>query len=74
MDALSRPVLPPSEAKNLKKCCCIFSAQKIDEFEISSKVLDVWEDDNLIYFLKFRKHKSGISSKQIRRVNNLEKH
>jgi hypothetical protein len=74
VDALSRPVLPPSEAKNLKKCCCIFSAQKIDEFEVSSKVLDVWEDDNLIYFLKFRKHKSGISSKQIRRVNNLEKH
>jgi hypothetical protein len=66
VDALSRPVLPPSDAKTSKRCCCILSVQKInDEFEISSKVLDIWEDVNLIYFLKYRKHKSGLSSKQM---------
>jgi hypothetical protein len=75
VDALSRPVLPPSDAKTSKRCCCILSVQNVnDEFEISSKVLDIWEDENLIYFLKYRKHKSGLSSKQIRRVNNLENH
>ena len=74
VDALSRPVLPPNDTKTSKRCCCILSVQKIvDEFEISSKVLDIWEDTNLLYFLKYRKHKSGLSSKQIRRVNNLER-
>jgi hypothetical protein len=41
---------------------------------LSPKTLDVWDDENLIYFLKHRIHKKGLSSKQVLRVNNLEKH
>ena len=44
------------------------------ESETSSKILDVWEYENLLHFFKFRKHKQGLSSKQVRRVINLEKH
>ncbi len=67
--------MQPSDAKTSKRCCCILSVQKInDKFEIGSKVLDIWKDVNLIYFLKYRKHESGLSCKQIRRVNNLESH
>ena len=74
VDAFNRPVFPPSVAK-IPKCCCILSARmETPEDFLSPKTLDVWDDENLIYFLKHRIHKKGLSSKQVRRVNNLEKH
>ena len=61
VDALSRPVLAAK---------AIPSIQTNDE---SSKALDPIEDALLIYYLQFKKLKSGCSRKQSNRVRNLAK-
>ena len=62
VDALSRPVLPS-----------ILSTRVTNgpEAEISIKSLDPYEDEGLLYFLKYRKFLSGSSSKQIKRLEKL---
>lgn len=60
VDALSRPVLLSSIMRNE------------DEDDEKTKILDPWDDDLLMHFLKYRKFISGISKKQRKRVERRE--
>ncbi|CAF0977287.1 unnamed protein product [Brachionus calyciflorus] len=62
IDALSRPVL----SLNID--------EKKNDCDISDKYLEPHQDTNLIYFLKYGSHSPGPSSKQVNRVNRLQKH
>jgi len=55
-DALSRPVLT------------ITVVDEEDESELSTKALDVYEDDGLLYYLKHGKHEAGQAKKQVKRI------
>ena len=55
-DALSRPVLLTTEI------------QSNDLIEESLKLADPYEDEPLLFYLKFRKHAPGTSKKQVKRV------
>lgn len=63
VDTLSRPVL----ANQL-------SIQHDPEEDVSSKSLDLYEDETLLYYLRFKKNVAGISKKQVKRVQNLAAH
>jgi hypothetical protein len=68
VDALSRP--PPIEShKDHQQILAI--AVNTDE---SAKSLDPFEDEALLHFLKYVRHMSGASNKQVSRVDRLEKH
>ena len=69
-DTLSRPVL-------LAITLAEESTENIDSNEdenISSKYLDIYEDEYALYYLKYGRHKSGSSNSQIKRIKNLAKH
>ena len=57
VDALSRPVLLTEE----------INEQTIEE-DTSSKMLDPYEDDHLLYYLKNRKYMPSSTKKQIKRI------
>ena len=60
-DALSRPVLILTRAM-----------KQIDqEDDITTKNLDPYDDETLLYYLKFKKYMSGVSKKQKKRVEAL---
>ena len=42
-----------------------------EEEVVSSKGLDPWEDEALLYYLKHRRHASGLPKKQVKRVKKL---
>jgi hypothetical protein len=58
VDMLSRPILQ------------INSLVVEKEEDISSKNLDVYEDEALLHFLKYGRHISGASNKQMKRIDN----
>jgi len=62
VDALSRPVL---------------SLEVQDDFELKEedniKITEIWEDDALIHYMKYGRHLTGLSNKQIKRVLNNAK-
>lgn len=62
-DALSRPVTSNYVYSILNS-----------EYYASTKALDPFEDDNLIYFLKYRKHSPGLAVKHIKRIEKTAKH
>ena len=63
VDALSR----------IEEVVCAMRTTKTlsKEDEVSSKVLDPWEDETLLHFLRHRRHIDGASKKQVRRVERL---
>ena len=48
-------------------------ARQLSLLDISNKSLDPWEDDGLMNFIKTGKHFSGISKKQVGRIEHLAK-
>ena len=62
-NALSRPVLLSS----------ISRLDDANDAYISDKSLDPYDDDNLIYYLTYRKHNSGLSVKQVKRIEKASK-
>lgn len=61
-NALSRPALS------------IEIVEDKNDAYISCKYLDPYEDDNLIHYLKFKKHNAGLSVKQIKRIEKASKY
>ena len=59
VDTISRPVLTIQES--------------FDDDDII-KILDPYEDETLLYFLRYKKHMSGVSKRQIKRVTKLLQH
>ena len=57
-DTLSRPVMTVSVVTD-------------DDEDLSPKGLDVYEDDQLMYYLKHGKHQGGIPKKQVKRVEKM---
>ena len=47
------------------------SWKAVEESEVSSKGLDPWEDEALLYFLEHKRHGNGVAKKQVKRVRNL---
>ena len=62
-DTLSRPVLIITRAMTSNQ-----------EEDTSTKSLDPYEDDTLIYYLKYKKNASGLSKKQVKRIEKLIDH
>ena len=63
-DTLSRPVLVITRAMT----------EKEQDDEATSKTLDPYEDETLLYYLKYKKYMSGVSKKQKKRVESLADH
>lgn len=61
-DALSRPVVSAMVTNEID-----------DDAYLSPKVLDPFEDDRLLHYLRFKRHVQGSSIKQIKRVEKLAK-
>jgi RNase H-like domain found in reverse transcriptase/Reverse transcriptase (RNA-dependent DNA polymerase)/Integrase zinc binding domain/Ty3 transposon capsid-like protein/gag-polyprotein putative aspartyl protease/Zinc knuckle len=59
VDALSRPVIP------------IIAAQVLETDEDTAKVLDPFDDSNLLYYLQHRQHTNGVSKRQCKRIEKL---
>ena len=67
-----------SNADAISRMLCSLECNTIIREEIlsdvSPKTLDPWEDANLLKYLKLGKHTSGISKKQIKRIENTANH
>ena len=48
--------------------------EKEQDDEATSKTLDPYEDETLLYYLKYKKYMSGVSKKQKKRVESLADH
>ncbi len=75
-NALSRPVMVVDALKNetvliLQKNLRKNYAKDIDDEENSPKNLDPYEDDGLIHYLKLGRHLPGLSSKRVKRIENI---
>ena len=62
VDCISRPVV--------NNVICINNTKTDDTF----KLLDPYEDDNLLYYLQHKKHRDGLSKNHVKRINCLAKH
>ncbi len=67
-DALSRPPVDTIADINL---ISTLTKDGVDDYFISSKTLDEWENSHLLHFLEHGKHVSGASRKQVTRVNKI---
>jgi predicted aspartyl protease/transposase InsO family protein len=73
VDMLSRPVLVIRNREDANSNDLIFHNPKITQDE-NNKGLDAWQDDNLIYFLKYNKYTPGLSRRQVTRVTKEAQH
>jgi hypothetical protein len=64
VDMLSRPVLVIRNREDANTNDLIFHNPKITQDE-NNKGLDAWQDDNLIYFLKYNKYTPGLNISKI---------
>jgi hypothetical protein len=69
VDAISRPPLQPHE-----KIMALQLLNGEEEPELSAKSLCPLEDESLLHYLKYGRHLIGLSQKQKRRVEKIEKH
>jgi hypothetical protein len=67
VDTLSRPVVPKILAAEIMN-----SGINVDE--PSSKILDPYDDEGLLHYLRYARHMNGASAKQVRRIENLKDH